>query len=325
MDAKYALGLDVAKQTLEVCLLDSSGKVCRTQVLNSHPGFEQLLGWLHGLSPTEVHVCLEPTGKYSREVASFLLQRGFVVSQVNSYAVLSHGRSKRFRSKYDRIDAFLLADYCLKERPLAWVPANKAQGELRDVEARVQNTVEMIQQEKNRLEAGVDNAVVRSDIESHIADLESRKNRLEKLAKQIAQGDQVLSQNLQVLQSIIGIGERSALRLLAYVEFSHFDDPRSVGCFAGLTPSRYESGTSIRRKETISRVGSRELRELLFFPAMVAMRHNPQMRIFAERLESRGKAPKVIICAVMRKLLVLAATLIRKQEFYDPAKGLATV
>jgi transposase len=69
------------------------------------------------------------------------------------------------------------------------------------------------------------------------------------------------------------------------------------------------------------RSGSSELREALYFPAMVAIQHNPQMRAFADRLKEKGKPPKVIICSVMRKLLVLATTLIHKQQFYDPLKG----
>lgn len=325
MNTKYALGLDVAKLSVAACLLDQNGKAQRTEILNSTSGFKQLLSWLHGLDPGAVHVCLEPTGKYSHAVASFLLQHEFKVSQVNSYAVLNHGRSKGVRSKSDRIDAFLLADFCIKEAPRAWVPADKAQCELRDVETRIHSLTETIGQEKNRLEAGVSNLFVKEDIETHIADLEARKQKLERQAQQIARQDFVLKRNLEILSSIIGIGERTALRLLACVQFSQFDDSRDAGVFAGLTPRKYQSGTSVYKRPTISRVGSNELRELLYFPAMVAMQHNPQMRLFAERLSARGKPPKVVICAVMRKLLVLAATLVRKQQLYDCTHGLPAI
>lgn len=322
MDNKFALGLDVSKRTIDVCLLGTDGRTLKTQISNGPAGFQQLIVWLHGIEPSHIHVCLEPTGKYSRAIAHFLHSKGYKVSQVNSYAVLSHGRSKQFRSKNDSIDAYLLSDYCLKHNPPTWIPTEQSQLKLRAFEDRISELDQMIRQEANRLEAGVDSDVVERDILNHIANLKVSKERMEKEAIAVSQDDPVLKQNYAIINSIIGLGERSTLRLLAFVRLELFAQSRNVGCFAGMTPRQYRSGTSIHKHESISRVGSRHLRELLFFPAMVAIQHNPQMRAFAERLQARGKAPKVIICAVMRKLLVLAATLVRKQELYDSTRGL---
>lgn len=322
---KVALGLDVAKREIEVCLLRSNQKRGeKTNISNSIAGGQKLLSWLHGTDLADIHVCLEPTGKYSRVIAAFLHDAGLKVSQVNSYAVLNHGRSKNYRNKTDRIDAYLLADYCLKEDPPIWHPPATSQTELAEIQGRLDEVEEMLGQEQNRLESGYISAIVRQDIEEHIAQLMVRKTRLEKAAKEVTDADALLSANFKILNSIIGIGEKSALALLSAVRFERFEKPRSVGCFAGLTPRRYESGTSISKHECISRRGSHHLRKRLYFPAMVAIQYNPQMRTFAERLRAKGKAPKVIICAVMRKLLVLAAILIRNQEFYDAERGLAT-
>jgi transposase len=323
--SRAALGLDVAKATIEVCLLRPNEKRGdRTKIDNSIAGGQRLLSWLHGTRPEDIHVCLEPTGKYSRVIASFLHNSGLKVSQVNSYAVLHHGRSKNYRNKTDKIDAYLLADYCLKEDPSAWEPPAESQVQLAELQARIDDLEDLIQQEKNRLNSGCLSAIVQADIEEHIVQLTVRKERMEKAAKQLVETDGLLSANFKILKSIIGIADKSALALLSAVRFEQFDKPRSVGCFAGLTPRKYQSGTSVLHHECISRRGSTQLRKRLYFPAMVAMQCNPQMRAFAERLRDRGKAPKVIICAVMRKLLVLAATLIRKQEFYDPAKAMPT-
>lgn len=323
--ARVALGLDVAKSTIEICLLRPGEKRGdRFTIENSIVGGQKLLSWLHKVDLADIHVCLEPTGKYSRVIAAFLHGSGLKVSQVNSYAVVHHGRSKNFRDKTDRIDAYLLADYCLKENPPIWEPPKPSQAELAELQARIDEIDEMLRQEQNRLEAGGSSIIVRRDIEEHIAQLNVRKQHLAKSARELVQTDALLSTNFKIVESIIGIGEKSALALLSAVRFERFQDSRDVGCFAGLTPKRYESGTSIYKRECISRRGSNNLRGRLYLPAMVAMQHNPQMRAFAERLRSKGKPPKVIICAVMRKLLVLAATLIRKQEFYDPMKGLIT-
>lgn len=324
--SKVALGLDVAKSTVEVCLLRSGDKRGeKYSIENSIAGGQKLINWLPGVNPEEVRVCLEPTGKYSRVIAAFLHEAGFKVSQVNSYAVLHHGRSKNLRNKTDRIDAYLLADYCLKEDPPIWQPPAASHTELGELQARLDEIEDMLMQEKNRLAAGGISVIVQRDIQEHIAQLLVRKGSIEDAARELAEKDAMLSANLKIVKSIIGIGDKSAIALLLAVRFDQFAKPRSVGCFAGLTPRRYESGKSIHKVECISRRGSNQLRKRLYFPAMVAIQFNPQMRAFAERLRAKGKPPKVIICAVMRKLLVLTATLIRKQEFYDPTVGLALI
>jgi transposase len=323
MGEKLGLGLDVDKATIKACLLRSGDKRgSRTEINNSIAGGQKLLAWLHGVDLADVHVCLEPTGKYSRVIAAFLHEAGLKVSQVHSYAVLHHGRSKNYRNKTDRIDAYLLADYCLKENPPTWEPPAPSQAELAELQSRIYDVDEMLRQEQNRLAAGGVSSFVQQDIKEHIAHLLVRKEALEAAAKDLVQKDALLSANFKIINSIIGLSDKSSLALLSAVRFERFSKPRSVGCFAGLTPAKYESGTSVSMRECISRKGSSKLRERLYFPAMVAIQHNPQMRAFANHLEARGKPSKVIICAVMRKLLVLVATLIKKQELYDPAKGL---
>lgn len=325
MGTRVALGLDVAKSSIEACLLrPDQRRGARTSIDNSIAGGQKLLAWLHGTEMEDVHVCLEPTGKYSRVIAAFLHEAGLKVSQVNSYAVQSHGRSKNYRSKTDRIDAYLLADFCLKENPRSWEPPAPAQAELAEIQSRIDDLDEMLGQERNRLEAGNISAVVQHDIQEHIAQLLVRKAHLQKAARDVVRSDALLHANFDLIDSIIGLGPDSALALLSAVRFEQFRKPRSVGCFAGLTPRRYQSGTSISERECISRKGSNLLRKRLYFPALVAMQHNPQMRAFADRLRAKGKPGKVIVCAVMRKLLVLAATLIRKQERYDPDRGLVS-
>lgn len=314
---RIALGLDVSKERVDVCLLMPDKKPVYTKVSNDLSGFRKLFVWLHGIDLRLLHACLEPTGVYSRNLANYLHSQGIHVSQVNSYAVQCHGRSRNFRSKTDRIDAYLLADYCLKENPPTWSPPSQSQQDLKELQHRLACLDEQIRQEENRLET-VESQVVRDDIEDALAKLLIRKKRLETAAKQLIKSDQRTAMNYAILKSIIGLGDKSAIRLLALVQFERFEDARQVGSFAGLSPRAFESGSSIHRKPCISRIGSGELRAALYFPAMVAMQHNPQMREFAERLKSRNKPSKVIICAVMRKLLVLTSTLIRNQQFYDP-------
>ncbi len=316
---KITLGLDVSKRKVDACLLFGDGRKATCQIANDSHGFNELFAWLHEFDKDQVYSCLEPTGPYSRPLALALYKAGIRVAQVNSYAVKHHGRSKKFRSKTDRIDAFLLADYCMKNELPLWSPAPQSQSQLRELQNRLANIDQQIRQEENRLEAGWESALVREDIEDSLGRLYVRKKRLEKAAVELARTDEHLGHNYAILHSIIGIGDASAIRLLSLVRFEEFDSGRQVASFAGLAPAKVQSGTSIRPPAHISKMGSTELRAGLYFPAMVAMQHNPQLRAFADRLRAKGKPPKVVICAVMRKLLVLASALIRKQELYDPA------
>lgn len=322
---RIALGLDVSKLTVDACLLLANGTRQTIKIANNRAGFIDLMSFLHGLAIDQIHACLEPTGKYSRPLSDFLHAVGIKTSLVNSYTVKNHGRSKNIRNKSDRIDSFLLADYCMMHNPPAWTPPASTRLELRDLQNRLANIVELIRQEENRLEAGVESAVVREDIEDSLGRLYLRKKKLETCAKELIQGDPRFSHNFKILKSIIGVGDTSAILMLALIDFSQFSSGRKVGAYAGLAPIIHDSGTSIHARPKISRSGSPQLRGALYFPAMVAMQHNPQIRQFAERLKAKNKPAKVIICASMRKLLVLASALIRKQEFYDPAYELAKV
>ena len=319
-EQKAYLGLDVAKLKIDVCLLEPAGKVRHTKIIgNSLEGFKQLMQWLSELQIDlgSIHASFEPTGNYSNALGYFLYAQGIRMSRVHSYAVLNHRKSQNLRSKTDKIDAYLLADYARKNEPALWEPPTKIQTDLRELQHRLASNDEAIRQEKSRLEAGVTCAAVQADIEGSLGNLVARQIQLEQALQKLVQSDERLTEDFKILDSIIGIGTKSALRMLALVQFEKFQTGRQVGCFAGLSPREEQSGASVRAKEVISKIGSAELRASLYFPAMVAKQHNPQLHEFAERLEAKGKPKKVILCAIMRKLLVLAHTLLSRREFYD--------
>lgn len=318
---RIALGLDVSKLTIDACLLFPDGKKKKLKFSNNKAGYFELLSWLHGLPIDSIHACMEPTGRYHRALLNCLHGLGIKVSLVNTYTAQNHAKSKKMRNKTDPVDGFVLADYCLMHNPPAWVAPNDSYLQLRDLQNRLANIDEMIRQEENRLEGGLESELVRKDIEESLGRLYVSKKKLSQAAKELVGSDPRLNQCFKILNSIIGIGEPSAIMLLAMIRFDQFQDGRHVAAFAGLTPRFHESGTSIRSRPCISRTGSPYLRKCLYFPAMSAMQHNPQIREFADRLRARNKPGKVIICAVMRKLLVIASALIRKQEFYNVSYG----
>jgi len=319
---RITLGLDVSKLTIDACLLFANGKKRKLKFANCNSGFIELLRFLQELPLEHIHACMEPTGRYSRKLAVFLAEVGIKLSMVNTNTVKDHGRSKNIRNKTDKIDAYLLADYCLMHNPQQWNPPSQNRMVLRDLQNRIANVEELIRQEENRLEAGFESVVVEEDVKESLGRLYVRKKMLIASARKLIQSDPVIARNFEILHSILGLGETSVIVLLSMIDFQHFQNGRKVGAYAGLAPIFHDSGTSIHSKQRISKAGNTRLRGALYFPAMAAMQHNPQFREFAQRLKAKGKKGKVIICAVMRKLLVLASTLIRKQAFYDPSYSL---
>ena len=315
---RITLGLDIAKLTVDACLLFEDGRKQKFKFSNNKAGFVELLSFLHALPLDSILVCMEPTGRYHRPLLNFLIGLGIKVSLVDTFTAQNHARSKKIRNKTDGIDGYVLADYAMMHKPPVWVAPQEIHLELHDIQGRLESVNEMIRQEENRLEAGTESPAVRKDIEDSLGRLYISKKNLTKAAKELIGTDPRLSQCLKIISSIIGIGESSAIMMLAMIRFDQFQDGRSVGAFAGLAPKLHESGTSIQTRPTISRIGNPTLRRALYFPAMCAMQHNPHFREFADRLRARKKPSKVIICAVMRKLLVLASALLRKQQYYDP-------
>jgi transposase len=113
------------------------------------------------------------------------------------------------------------------------------------------------------------------------------------------------------LESVDGIGFLTAATLVAKLPVDRLRDAKAAAAYVGLTPRERQSGTSVKGKPRICKTGDATLRRDLYMPAMVAMRHNPILAAFAARLKERGKPPKVIIVAVMRKLVVLAFNLLK--------------
>jgi transposase len=128
--------------------------------------------------------------------------------------------------------------------------------------------------------------------------------------------------NLALLRSIVGIGVVTAAKLLAeFADLEQYESAKAAAADAGLTPSHYESGTSVRRRSKLSKMGKVGIRAALYWPAITAMRRCPAMRAFAQRLAARGKPKMVIIGAVMRKLVHICYGVLKHQTPYDPAKA----
>jgi transposase len=311
--AQIVLGIDVSKRTLDVALIFEARTLCK-QFKNSSEGFELLAAWLLALQITQVHACLEATGSYGEAVALFLHNQGHRVSVVNPLRIKGYAQSNMQRNKTDRLDARLIASFCQTQEPDEWLPPSAEVKQLQAFIRRIEVLEEMRQAEENRLANAA--LEVKPSIERMISLLKEEITEFEKQIKEHIDKHQNLKEQSRLLETIPGIGKRTAHLLLSEIEFERYSSARSIAAQAGVTPRKRQSGTSLKQTN-LSKLGNARLRKALYFPAIVARQHNKIVKEFAKRLKKKGKTPMQIVCAAMRKLLHIAFGVLKHKRAFD--------
>jgi transposase len=300
------LGIDVAKKTFAVALLHEE-KVRQKTFDNTPTGSHTLTTWLIHHDSAQCHAVMEATGTYGEDLALYLHHAGHKVSVVNPARIKAFGQSELRRNKTDRLDATLIARFAVTHNPEAWTPLPP---EVWHLQALVRYLDDLITQRSHwqqRLTEGRPLPAVQTSVETLLAAIGTQIASVEQqLRTHIAQHPALTSQQ-ELLTSIPGIGAVTAARLLAEMpQLQTFRSARHAAAYAGLTPRHCESGTSVRGRTSLSKIGSARIRKALYWPAITALRCNPLLRAFGQRLRERGKTKMVVIGAAMRKLVHLA-------------------
>jgi transposase len=311
------LGIDISKRDFHASLIDG-GKTANKSFPNSGVGFEQLSKWLQNRRVRRVHACMESTGPLGEALALFLFDHGHVVSVVNPSRIKAYRQSELIRTKTDAMDAAVIARFCLAQQPEAWQPQPSNIRRLQALLRRLEGLDQMRTQELNRLSLPDLDPSVEASCRAVVAALEAQIREIEREVADVFHDDPTLRNRRDLLTSIPGIGEKTAAKLLGEMpNLEQFRNVKAVAAFAGLSPEHRMSGTTNQRSR-ISKVGSPRLRKGLFLPALTAMRFNPALRAFADRLAARQKPRMVIVAAVMRKLLTLAYGVLKSNRPWDP-------
>ena len=311
------IGIDVAKHRLAVVLVRADGKHRHKACPNTRQGHQELLHWLQQHGAAAVPVGVEATGGYQEAVATALHDAGFLVSVLNPQAVARYGESQLRRAKTDATDAALIADFVRTQAPPRWVPAPPEARLLQALVRRLDALLEMRTQELNRLE--VASPVVQASIRAVLTRLEEEIASVKRQITDHIDQHPTLRTQRDLLISIPGIGEATAAMVLGeLLDIHRFTSARQAAAFTGLVPRIRQSGTSLRGRGPIARLGSSRLRKALYFPALVAMRHNVTLRTFAQRLRAAGKPTMLIVAAVMRKLIHQIYGVLRSRRHFDP-------
>lgn len=313
-----SLGIDVSKDKLDVALYQA-GKYKVALFSNDKDGWRRLARWLKKHKARGVHVCLEATGRYGEGVALYLHERGYPVSVVNPARIKAYAQSQLQRNKTDRQDAQVIAHFCATQTPNLWTPPSPEVQELQALVRRLETLKESRTGELNRKQSGLTSQTVLAAIEEHITFLNNQIEEIEQQIRELIDQDPELRQQHELLTSIPGIGDVTAATFIAEVpDVSRFETAGQLAAYAGLTPRRHDSGSSIHRRGRLVKTGNSRVRTALYLPALAAMRHNPIARALVIRLEDKGKKRMTIVGAVMRKLVHLAFGVLKHQRPFDP-------
>lgn len=309
------LGIDIAKLKFDVALL-TQGKFKTKVFTNDPPGISACLKWLAAHASEPVHACLEATGPYGEALGCALHDAGHTVSVINPARTKAYAQSLGLRQKTDAVDAKMLARFVQTQQPLAWTPPAAELRALQALLRRLDALGEMRTQEKNRL--GVAEPTVATSIAQHLEYLEAQIDALKAQIESHIDQHPGLKQQQDLLDSIPGIGSATSAWLIGELNLTRFDSARQAAAFVGLTPRKDTSGTSVRGKPRLCKQGNSLLRKLLYFPAVVAMTHNPLVRALYLRLKAKGKHNMAIISAAMRKLIHIAFGVLKSGKPFDP-------
>ena len=326
MKKRYFMGIDIAKASFDFCLLSGHGAVLwRGRFSNDASGIKQFLAQLAAgrWKPSLIHFALESSGVYGKALIAALHQAGLAVSVLNPAQVKFFGFSVLRRTKNDRVDAEIIARFCLERKPLATRPLRAVEEQLNVLVHERESRVAEQNREKNRAK--------KDPFQIQLPSLISRQrqHRLHQLQKEITQldgaineliaSDEYLKTQSQLLCSIPGIAQTTAAKLLSELAGKEFHSARQLAAYAGLTPSEFMSGGSAYGKTHLSKIGNAFLRKALFLPAAVARRWCKPLWPWVILLEERNLSDLAIRGAIMRKLLHIAFGVLKHQTPFDPS------
>jgi transposase len=301
------------------------GCLGRGQFSNEANGMKAFLAQLRarGWKPSQIHVGLESSGVYGKRLMAFVHQAGLAVSVLHPAQVKFFAFSVLRRTKNDRVDAEIIARFCLERKPLATRPLRAIEDQLKVlVHARESRVVEQI---------GERNRAKKDPFQIQLPALISRQRqqRLQQLKKEIAQldaaidslmaSDEGLKNQSKLLCSIPGIAEVTAAKLLSELAGKEFHSARQLAAYAGLTPAERPSGLFYYGKAHLCKIGNAFLRKALYLPAAVARRWCKPLKPWLALLEERKLTDLAIRGAIMPKLLHIAFGVLRHHKPFNPS------
>lgn len=306
---KDTIGVDISKDHLDVHRM--SDGVSR-RFANGHAGHTEFVKWLDDAS---LRIVYEPTGPYHRAVERRLAAGGFALVKVNPRQARRFAEATGRLAKTDRLDAAMLARMgmlldlearSVRSRPLC---------DLKDLHMAREALVKNRTAAKNRAK-NLTLPILRRHNAAQLRQIERQIAAIEAEIMTLIKADPDLAGRFDILVSIPGLCAITAFALLIEMPELGTIENGQAASLAGLAPVTRQSGNWTGH--AFIRGGRANVRRALYMPALVAMRFNPNLKAKYDQLKAAGKASKIAITAIMRKLIVLANALLRQQRKWTP-------
>lgn len=316
------IGVDVSKKTLDLAW-EEAGKTLYFKTSNDGIGFKDIMK----KCPQSSHFVMEATGVYHSCFATAMHSKSYLVSVVNPLVIKRFSDMKLRRAKTDKADAHLISDFGRLTSPDLWTPPAIELLEMEQLLTLSEKIITQKQSLLNQLEAFSSSSVISkkavSTINKTVKVLEKEVKNINTEIERIAKEN--YSRELEILVSIPGIGNKTAINLLVSSRnFKEFRNGRNLCSFLGITPQISQSGTSINSRGNISKMGQARARKLLYMCALTAMSKNEGCRLMYTRFMEKGKPAKVALVAIMAKLVRQAVAMIKADQLFSSEKTICS-
>ena len=319
-DIKY-YGIDISKHVFDVC--DSSGE--SSQYKNNVKGFKQFVKSLRVNS----HCVMEATGYYHYQLAYYLLESSIKVSVENPLSVKRFIQMKLSKVKTDKSDAKMICEYAQKVEMRLWEGQSKNQIECLQISRLLDLYFKQSTAVKNKIHGekvlGKPSSLVMKSLQQSKRNIEKLIKELELRLTEIVKSEH--QELLTLLESIPGMGRKTSMMLIVLTDgFKRFETAQQLCSYSGLTPTIRQSGSSVRGRSRISKVGNKKLRNLLFMCSFTACEHNKACKQMYDRIVAKGKSKKLALIAICNKLLKQAFAIAKSGLMFDETyKGMKPV
>lgn len=326
---KQVLGVDVAQKELVATLgkLDDNLDVDLYAYMvfaNNTSGFKKLYSWINKLIDPNIsfQVVMEATGVYHESFANYLVDLEIKVCIVLPNKISNYRRTQELKTKTDKACSEVIARFGLERKLENWKKPKEIYKRLQQLTRERDQIVDERVSVKNMLHAENSEANPNANsierMKARIAFLTEQESQIKKELSTYIKKDEKLQKDVNIITSIPGVGELTALIILAETNgFELIRNKKQLVSYAGLDVQERQSGTSVNGKPRISKRGNRSLRKAMHFPSLSSVKYNEEHRILYARLVSKHGIKMKALVAVQRKILELAFVLYKKQELFD--------
>jgi transposase len=313
---KNYVGVDISKSDFDVAIEDN-GHYRHYKLKNDLSGFKDIMRML----PADCQVVMEASGPYYLKLACYLYEKGIEVSVINPLVIRRFCQMRLSRTKTDKKDAKMIAEYGKAEHPAAWKPDMHYVMELRQLQAASdllnKNRTALLRQQEAFRQLPVISKDAMKTIEQTIKSTEKQIAALDSKMQQLIK--QYHGKMYAQLQTIPGLGKKTSLLLIVLSGgFTKFTNARQLSAYVGLCPRIFESGISIKGKSRITKMGMSRIRAMLYLCAWSAKKCNQTCKELYDRLVASGKSKRLALVAVANKLLKQAFAIATRNTTYQP-------